>query len=208
MMKVIRACRLLTGICCLLLVLLLVSCSGKSPAVAYYGLALIEQSDPGAETVAQRDIALGVGPVSVPEYLKRAQIATRLDGGHYRFDEFHRWAGMIEKEIASVIGNNLGLLIGTDKIMFFPWLQHFKPDYRIIVDIIQFDSNLEGDAVLSARWSINDASGEKIMTSGKSDYRYALDNPSYEALIDAESLILAKFSRELAVELKALALSE
>ncbi|WP_298037757.1 PqiC family protein [uncultured Desulfuromonas sp.] len=193
------------GLCCLL-VLLLAGCGGKSPSVAYYSLASIEQIDPGAEPVAKLDLALGVGPVTVPEYLKKSQIATRLGGRRYQFDEFHRWAGMIEQDLARVIGNNVGFLLGTDKVMFFPWVHYFKPDYRLLVEVIQFDSDLHGDAVLSARWAVSDASGETILGSGKRDYRQALANPSYEALVDAESLVMAEFSRDLAEELRMLAL--
>ena len=202
-MKTLRMCSLMTG---LFLTLVLVGClGGKSPAVVYYSLASVEQIEPDAVAMAKLDIALGVGPVTVPDYLKKTQIATRQGRNRYQFDEFHRWAGVIEKDIASVLGNNLGFLLGTEQVVFFPWRHYFKPEYRVIVDIIQFDSDLDNDAVLSTRWAVSDTSGERILASGKSDYRQALDNPGYEALIEAESLILAEFSRDLAMTLKMLA---
>lgn len=193
---------------CLFLSLLLVSCIGKAPTIAYYTLPAIGQSDPSAEAIAQLDVTLGIGPVTIPDYLKKAQIATRLGDNRYQFNGSHRWAGMIEQNITSVLGNNLGLLLGTDEVVFFPWQHYLKPEYHVIVDIIQFDSDLKNDAVLSVRWAVNDASGERVLASGKSDYRQALDNPSYKALIEAESLTLAEFSRELAMTLKTLALQK
>ena len=208
-MKGRRMCRLISGMGGLLLILTLVGClGGQSPSVDYYGLASLEQIDSDAAASNRLNIALGVGPVTVPYYLKKSQIATRLEGNRYRFDEFHRWAGVIEKDLSSVIGNNLGLLLGTDEVMFFPWMHYFKPDYRVVIEIIQFDSALNGDAVLSTRWAIIDGAGVTTLSSGKSDYRHALDSPSYEALINAESLLLATFTRELAGELRALTTQE
>lgn len=203
-MKMLCLCNLISGFCTLLLLVLLTGCSVKSSPVAYYRLAPLEMIDPEAKAEARLDVALGIGPVTVPEYLKKSQIATRHGDTRYQFAESQRWAGMIEKDIASVIGNNLGLLLGTDQVMFFPWLHHFRPDYRVVVEVVQFDGDLQGDALLIARWAISDSSGARLLASGKSTYRQTLANASYEALVDAEGLLLAEFSRALAVELQAL----
>lgn len=195
-------------LCVLLMLALLAGCGGKSPSVAYYSLAPLAQKNLVDQPKSHDEIALGIGPVMVPEYLKRSQIATRVgDTRRYEFNEFHRWAGIIEKDIAAVVGNNLGLLLGTNKIAYFPWVHLFKPTYRIVVEMIQFDADLNGDAVLSVRWAISDGAGENILASGKSDYRQTLANPGYDALVDAENLLLAELSEELAKTVGALVLS-
>lgn len=192
-----------------LLLLFLVGCGGKSPSVSYYSLTSVAPNDLGAEAMNMPDVTIGIGPVTVPEYLKKAQIATRLgEKNRYQFDEFHRWAGIIEKDIASAIGNNLGALLGSDRIAFFPWMHYFKPQYRVVIEIIQFDSDLNSDAVLSSRWAVADDSGENILVSGKSDYRRALEHPSYDALVDAEVLLLADLSREIADQVRKLSLKK
>lgn len=208
-MKIKYRHNLLSGLCVPFMFLLLSGCSGKSPTVTYYSLASLDQESLGATPLALVDVGLGVGPVTVPESLKKPQIATRVGNTRrYQFDEFHRWAGIIEKDIAVVIGNNLGTLLGVHKISFFPWLHYFDPDYRVVVELIQFDSDLNGDAILSARWAIIDSSGEKTLASGKSDYNQTLVAPTYDALVDAENMLLGEFSRELAGELKVLALQK
>jgi len=170
-------------------------------------LTSLDQASLGTETMNKSDVSLGIGPVTVPEYLKKSQIATRLgDGNRYQFDEFHRWAGIIEKDIASAIGNNLGAMLGSDRIAFFPWMHYFKPQYRVVIEIIQFDSDLNSDAVLSSRWAVADGPGENILISGKSDFRRTLENPSYDALVDAEKLLLADLSRDIADQVSKLSL--
>ncbi len=177
----------------------------KFPTVAYYSLASLDLEVADSASLTPVDAALGIGPVSVPEYLKKSQIATRLGDSHrYQFDEFHRWAGIIENDIAAVLGNNLGLLLGTHKIAFFPWMHYFAPDYRVAVEIIQFDSDLDGDAVLSARWTIRDGSGENLLVSEKSDYQQTLSAPSYDALVTAENQLLEHLSRDIAKKVREL----
>lgn len=205
-MRTIRICHPLTILCFFSWFLLVSGCGGKTLSVSYYSLPSLDQASPGTETKNLPDTSLGIGPVTVPEYLKKAQIATRRgDGNSYQFNEFHRWAGLIEQDIASAIGNNIGTLLGSDKIAFFPWMQYFKPQYRVVIEIIQFDGDLNSNAVLIARWTVVDGSGENILASGKSDFRRTLENPSYDALVDAERLLLTDLSKAIAQAIDRLA---
>ena len=208
-MRIKRNCYPIFLLCSVSLVFLMAGCGGTSPSVSYYSLSSLDQASIGSEIMNTSDVSLGIGPVTVPEYLKKAQIATRVgDGNRYQFDEFHRWAGIVEKDIAAAIGNNLGAMLGSDRIAFFPWMHYFKPQYRVVIEIIQFDSDLNSDAVLSSRWAVADGAGENIMVSGKSDYRRTLKNPSYDALVDAEKLLLADLSKEIADEVSKLSLQK
>ncbi len=186
-------------------VLLLAGCISRSaPTVNYYSLLTMEQLGDTEVLASLPEVKLGVGPISIPDSLKRSQIATRQQDNQYEFTEFHRWAGVLEKDITSVMGDNFGQLLGIEKIGFFPWLHHFKPTYRLTIDVIRFDGSLEDEAVLSARWAIADADGKDFLAGKKSDYRQPLADTSYAALIKAESQLLAALSKEIAAEIVAL----
>ena len=180
-------------------------CAGPLPVNNYYSLATVDATDFEIHNMARLDVSLGVGPLSVPDYLKRPQIATRLAENRYKFEDSQRWAGLIEQDMLAVITSNLGLMLSTDKVAAFPWLNFFKPDYRIAIDVLQFDSALDGDAVFKARWSISDATGRELLASGKSDLRTTLQQSSYDALVRAESELLERFSKELAGQVQQLA---
>lgn len=193
---------------CLLIVtaLLAAGCISRSaPTVNYYSLMTMEQLNAAESLASLPDVRLGVGPVTIPDSLKRSQIATRQQGNRYQFDEFNRWAGVLERDITAVLGDNLGQLLGVDKVGFFPWMQHFKPTYRVMVDVVRFDGALDGEAVLSARWAVAGADGEDFLAGGKSVYRQPLEEAGYAALVKAESRLLAAFSREIAGAIVALA---
>jgi uncharacterized lipoprotein YmbA len=153
---------------------------------------------------AKAYLRIGIGPITIPDVLKRTQIVTRDAQNVYRFDEFSRWAGVLEKDVAYVLGDNLGDLLGVDKIAFFPWMHHFSPTHRVVVDIIQFYGELSGNAILNARWAIVDAEGKASLASGKSIYRQPVEGDDFAGLIEAESLLLAELSKEIAKTMKTL----
>ena len=115
----------------LIAVLLIAGCLGRSsPKVTYFSLLTMEQLGETEAVASLPEVKLGVGPVVIPDSLKRSQIATRQHGNQHEFAEFNRWAGVLEKDITSVLGDNLGQLLGIEKVGFFPWLYNFKLDFR------------------------------------------------------------------------------
>lgn len=193
------------GVVLLIVVLLLSGClSRSSPKVTYYSLLTMNQLGEVQSVASLPDIKLGIGPITIPDSLKRSQIATRQHGNQYEFDEFNRWAGVLERDLASVVGDNLGQLLGVEKIGVFPWMHHFKPTYRIMIDVIRLDGAIDGEAVLGARWTISDSEGKEYLAGKKSDYRQPLEDASYASLIKAESQLVAELSKEIAREIVAL----
>jgi len=189
-------------LCC---VLLLAGCIGrKSPEVTYYSLLTMEQLGQVQAIASHPEVRLGIGPVTIPDSLKRSQIATRQHGNQHSFDEFNRWAGVLEKDLTSVLGDNLSDLLGVEKVGYFPWMHYFKPTYRVIIDVVRLDGALDGEAVLSARWTVADADGKEFLAGGKSDYRRPLQGSDYAALVKAESLLVAELSKMVAGEIDSL----
>jgi len=188
---------------------MLSGCVGRSsPRVTYYSLLSIEQLGEAQVIAAHPEIKLGVGPVTIAERLKRSQIVTRQHGNLYEFNEFHRWAGVLEKDLASVVGDNLGLLLGVDKVDTFPWMSHFKPNYRIVIDIQRLDGTLDGEAGLAARWNVADSEGKELLAGGRSVFRQPLQGSGFAALVKAESLLVAELSKKVAGEINRLITSQ
>lgn len=186
-------------LCC---ILLLVGCiARKSPEVTYYSLLTMEQMGQVQVISPHPEVKLGIGPITIPDSLKRSQVVTRQHGNQYAFDEFNRWAGVLEQDIATVVGDNLGSLLGVEKVGFFPWMHHFSPTYRVVIDIQRLDGSLDSDAVLSARWAVVDASGKDFLVGGKTVFRQTLESPGYASLVKAESLLVAELSNQVAGEI-------
>ncbi|MFV0439058.1 MAG: membrane integrity-associated transporter subunit PqiC [Desulfopila sp.] len=183
---------------CLVLLVVAGCTLRNSPEVRYYSLLNVEQLAEDERLASLPEVRLGIGPVSIADSLKRTQIVTRVDQNQYHFDEFNRWAGPLDDDLASVVGVNLGLLLGTNYVDFFPWRQYFKPTYRVLFNVERLDGALGGEAVLEVRWTIIGADDSKVLAENRSVYRLSAKGNDFSALVSAESRLVAEFCRELA----------
>jgi uncharacterized lipoprotein YmbA len=93
-----------TSMLVLFTAVLLAGC-GSSPApVEFYTLnslsgmkQQVNPANPG------QPIAIGIGPIEIPEILNRPQIVTRTGPNKIKVDEFHRWAGPLKPGFAQVL---------------------------------------------------------------------------------------------------------
>ncbi len=146
---------------------------------------------------AKNDIAVGIGPVELPEYLHRPQIVTRLSGNELHIAEFDRWAEPLDKNFARVLAQNITVLLGSDRIFVYPWDKSTRIDYRIAVDITRFEGILGGPVTLQARWTIFGEKSADILMIQQSRYTQSSGGQSYKALVEAESLLIEKLSRDI-----------
>jgi len=179
--------------------LLLAGCvSRNAPEVHYFSLLGIEQLEQVEPVARLPEVRLGIGPVTVADSLRRTQIATRLQGNRYVFDEYNRWAGELDQDLATIIGNNLGQLLGTGSIDIYPWMHHFLPTHRILLNIWRLDGDLAGEAVLEARWTVVGPDGRQTLAEDRASFRRPLAGHGYPELVRAESELVADLCRQIA----------
>ena len=166
---------------------------GSSQPVRFYVLSTLAERQPAGGG----DLAVGVGPVDLPEYLDRPQIVTRSGQNELNLAEFERWGASLKDNTAEVLAENLAALIPSNKVATYPWKRATQIQYQVAVKITRFDRTEGGDAVLSARWKILDADGAERL-SRESHYAERPAADSYAATVAAMNRILAQFSRELA----------
>ncbi len=182
-------------------VFLLNGCSGPQPTIHFYQLEAAELS---ATTEKLPELAVGVGPITIPESLKRQEIVIRGEGNQYRMADLHRWAGLLEKNITRVIVENMGNLLGTEQVISFPWGSYFKPDYQVIIDVSSLTGKPGGQVRLRAGWTIIDRSGKQILVRKISEYQQPASDASFNALIEAENQAIALFCQEISFALREL----
>ncbi len=184
-----------------LAVIFVSGCAGTSPPVTFYTLnnTSISQSGPAGDACSGKGIA--VGPVSWPRYLDQPRIVTRTGPNTLGFDEFHRWGGTLEDDFKRVLIKNLSGLLQTSKLADFRKTLRYTPDYRVELDIRQFDGQLGGEVILDAVWVIVDQKPGKALELHDSMITKQMFGPDYAALASASSLAVAGLSREIAAEL-------
>ena len=180
-------------------VMMLTACGGRTPPAKFYTLQPVEQSSTGKSLPL--NVALAIGPVAIPAALDRAEIVTRDAGNEVSFSEYQRWAGPLKASIASVIAQNIGTLLETERVTPFTHENIFQPTHRVVININRYDSQLAKEFLLSATWSIKDLNGNKLLLIRNSIIREPLASAGYEELVAAQSKALAALSQEIAAAL-------
>jgi len=155
------------------------------------------QADIGTQT-ARDDMAIGVGPVELPQYVNRPQIVTRTSRNELEVAPFARWGEPLEENYSRVLAENLTVLLSTDRVIVYPWKRTVPIDYQVVVEVTRFDGALGGDVSMRARWTLLGDDGEKILLRRHSSFSARTDAESYEAMVSAQSQVLADLGHEIA----------
>ncbi len=183
----------------LLISILGAGCTGKSPKATYYILSSMENdSSPLQPAASQDDLSIGVDRIKFPDELDRPSIVTRSGQNQLEVNEFHRWGGSLAKNVTQVILENIALLMKTDQVMARPWERYFKPDFRVLLDIRQFDGRLGEYVLLKTTWSVFEKEKDLPALVRRSVIKEAVADDSYGALVAAQSVAIYRLCQEIA----------
>ena len=196
--------RLSLGWAFLFVAFLLAGC-GSTPLTQFYKLSSLPSGQQGNFAASPGgEIAIGVGPVELPEYLDRPQIVTRKSQNQLEISEFHRWAGSLPQGFSRVLAKNISTLLPTDRVAVFPWEGTFSPTYQVKVQVEQFDGQVGKQVFLRVIWSVVSQEGAKELVVRKTFIEEPVPTKDYDGLVAAESNALATLSREIVEEIRRL----
>jgi uncharacterized lipoprotein YmbA len=178
----------------------LAGCASTPPSKFYI------LSSVATDTTAQPTLlatAIGVGPVELPKYLDRPQIAVRSGANELFYNETHRWAEALQDNVTNVLAQNLALLVPTDKVSVFPWGRSTAIDYQAVAEISRFDADASGIVVLSAYWKLYREESREVIAQKKTVITEPAGDASYANIVAAQSRALATLSREIAAAIRA-----
>jgi uncharacterized protein len=134
----------------------------------------------------------------LPGYLDRREILTRVAQNRFDLSENDRWAEPLDENFTHVLAQNLSVLLGSDRIITYPWPLDKRPHYRVEIEVFRFESNLAGEAELSARWAVIDETGKKAPNLKESRLTRPAKEKSIDASVAALSETVGDLSREIA----------
>jgi uncharacterized protein len=189
--------------CALLLAVIsmvLTACTAAPPQVAYYSLLGAES----VKTTGQRhdQLVVSVGPVHVPDVLKKSQIATDGTEGRYRLSEYHRWAGEVNREFGRALAEQLAGRLGTEQVYLFPGDQHLEPTCQVLLDLLEMNGELGKEAKLSVRWTLIDPKGKIGPITRHSTFSQQPTDSSHEAWVKVQRGNINRLGEEIAVLIK------
>ncbi len=184
----------------------LLLCSGcvsvaSSPNPRFYMAASMSKEQLKERFDITPGAIVAVGPVNIPLFQDRPQIVTKNENGTLNFAQFDRWAEPLDSAITRMLSDDMSVMLPAANFQLFPCNFAIPVDYQVVVDIVQLDSCLEKNMMLSAQWTIIDAKTRKMILTKRSQFVQAIEPRNYLGLSHALSQEVASLSREIAQEL-------
>ena len=176
------------------LLLLLNACS-STPQSNYYLL-----NAKATEVSTPCHCSIGVGPVTVAEYLNRPQITIAGEPGQLQIEQFQRWGEPLHNNIERVLVENLATLTDSAKVVVHPWRQDQQPRYAVTVNILTMNRE-ENLAVIKVQWQLRDRESGDIIATQLQRYTSPLANPDYRTLAEGFSHALLILSEQIAAQI-------
>ncbi|MEN8108361.1 MAG: PqiC family protein [Pseudomonadota bacterium] len=180
--------------------LMLAGCGTTKPSKFYL---MTPAGDSIDMTAASGNPAVGIGPIMLPAYLDRPEIAQRLGKNQIHYAGSHRWAEPLRVSFMRVLVENIGAMLPTDRIYTHPWGRSVSVDYQVEVDVSRFDSDTSGNVVLAANWKIIRTADNSILIHKKTSYPETAGDPDYAAIVAAQSSALQALSKDISAAITA-----
>ena len=179
-------------------VLLAAGC-GSTPSSDYYLL-----NSPVSEVPAGTEPSLGIGPITIPEYLNRNSMVFLEGDNALHIASYDRWAEPLEDGIQRVMAMNLASMLDTQNVRAFPWAKSRAPEYGVRLRIAGLDAG-GGKATLVAEWVLLNEEATSDVTRRLSRLETTLPSGDIEgfAVAAAYSELLHQLCEEIAKEIRA-----
>ena len=178
-------------------------CFGAAKPVEFYTLRPVASVGSPAPA-SSAGLGIAVGPIQLPKYLDRPELVLR-DGEHrLTLDEWHRWGGSLRTDILRVVADDLGTLLDTSRIAVYPAEPRFPLDYRILIDVHEFEGTFGKSVRLRVYWSVLAGDVMKAVDVEASVVEQPVASESWADFVAAYSAALGTVTQEIAARLRTL----
>ena len=189
----------------LALTLILTGCigGGGKTSVKYY---LVDPVAAGfMEEEAERQLAIEILDLHIPQYLQRFQLVTRDGDNRIKLSDSNQWAENLRKNLLRTLASNLATRLSTIDIGTPLNRSASEPDYRLHVHITRFERNASGRVELKGRWQVANADDEDLgMHFAALEGGEVISDGDYDQVVADMQELFAEFCDRIADSIKAL----
>jgi len=149
-------------------------------------------------------LVFGLGPITLPAYLDRNEVAIRVSPTEVRYADIDRWAAPLPTNVAAVLQQNLSSLLGNPRVIVFPWPHEAPVSYQIEVTFLRFDVSVSGQTELQARWAIKASRQDRYLMLRETSLTRSGPANDTPAGVVALSTLLGELSEDIAAALRTL----
>jgi uncharacterized lipoprotein YmbA len=190
------------GLAVLALMLVLAGCTVLAPQKDETRFFVLMPVQDGAASIpgrsgASQPLTIGLGPITIPAYMNRPEVVTRMSNSELKVSDTDRWGEHLDTNVAHVLASDLGGQLGTQQIISYPWPVKNPVDYAVSVAFQRFERTADDHVVIDANWTVKNGADEKIIQTGTTSINDP-SGPDNASAAQALSRGLAQVSREIA----------
>lgn len=177
-------------------------CLGRSPQVRHFMLGTETQGP--AENGAP-NVSVLVGPVRLPAYLARPELARLEPGGEVELDSRHRWLGSFEENFLRAASLGIAKRLGSSQVVPHPSKAPFSIDYTVRLHVDDLIVEAGGAMRVGIRWALVGPAGRGTgPLEGPATRLFSFEEQrsgvgaSPEALVRAHEVVLGELARRIA----------
>jgi len=142
-------------------------------------------------------LSVEVVSLRLPRYLERPQIVIRNSENQLELEEFHQWGGSLRKNMIRVLAINLSQLLATPDIAISPYRPPVPPDFRVELEVLQFERDSRGQVRLSAQWRLSQGKDRKLLETRITGLASPVvqTGPDFEYTVSAMSILFGELSQ-------------
>lgn len=178
----------------LLLIAILLGACQSSPPKQYFALSATGTNLTSPETRAVNHM-IGVGPISIPEYLQHNKISYWKTPQQLALHENHFWAEPLERGIVRVLALELQTAHPEWRVVQFPWPTNLRPQYSLRIDVLRFDA-FNDHTLLEANIDWIDMQDKRVVGSQLIKMRHD-SNTNPANIAAAFSILLQKTAQQI-----------
>jgi uncharacterized lipoprotein YmbA len=116
-------------------------------------------------------------------------------------DEYNVWAAPLEAAFLRVLGDDIAAELGSDHVAVYPVEAPFQVDYKVLLDVLQFDGVLGDSVSLRVRWVVMQSGAAVTVKTFNNTQAVAEGDKSYDALVAAHSVAIGELIQVITAEL-------
>jgi uncharacterized lipoprotein YmbA len=172
---------------------------GRGRPTRYFTLDTPPPPDP---PLPASSLVVGLGPVTLPDYLERPQLVTRAAEFEVDLHDGERWGEPLREAFFRSLAVGLSRNAGTRRIVPYPWSRTVPIDAAVRVYVQRFERMPDGEVELAARYFI-DVPGRDEPSAGREvRLREPTTGDEAEATVAAMSRVAGALSREIAADVR------
>ncbi|MDQ6979102.1 MAG: PqiC family protein [Mariprofundaceae bacterium] len=181
---------------------LFMGCASSVSSTKFYLLSALPATD---QVKAMSDTAVEINVLALPQYLDRPQIVFRSNENRMKMAEFDQWGGNLRKNIMRTVSQNLMTLLHSPYITTIPQLPRLRTEFRVDIEIVQFERDAQQRVILNAHWSVSDKRVNPPKTITISNVLRSppvLEQGNFDATVAAMSRLLEDLSHRIAANIQ------